>query len=88
VLPLLAPFAGGPAAFHGVKMVTTMLAPVFYVMVIFLLPLDIIMSLVFMSDKTGAARLRFKKIILIELALLGLLVLSWLPFVMALLRLQ
>ena len=87
VLVLLAPFAGGYPQTSGFAMVTTLLAPVFYVMVIFLLPLDMLMTGIFMSDKTGAERERFKFVLRCELVALLALLLSWAPFVARLLRL-
>jgi hypothetical protein len=86
LLIAIGPFAGGHIQFAGWALMTTLLGPVFYVVAVFLLPLDMVMTRVFMSDKTGAARQRFKRILWLELALLVALLLSWAPFVMTLLE--
>lgn len=80
-LIILSPFAGGRVVVSGWAMVTTLIAPTFYVILVFVLPLDIMMTWLFMSDKEGAERERFKQIIWLEIALLILLLLSWAPFV-------
>ena len=81
ILILLAPFAGGKVVVAGWSMVTTLIAPTFYVILVFVLPLDLMMTWIFMSDKKGAERERFKRIIWLEVILLVLLLLSWAPFV-------
>lgn len=82
----LAPFAGGPAQFSGWGLVVTVVAPAFYVVVLFVLPLDMLMTRVFMSDKSGAERARFRRILWTEAVLLVLMIASWAPFVAKLLR--
>lgn len=84
---VLAPFAGGYPQTSGFPLLTTLLAPVFYVIVIFLLPLDMMMTGIFMSGKPQAERERYKLILKSEAVALLALVLSWGPFVARLLRL-
>ena len=81
-----APFSEGPAAYSGWRLATTVIAPALFVMLVFLLPLDMMMSAVFMSGREPATRARFRRIILAELALLAIMALSWLPFVLRLLN--
>ena len=80
------PFSEGPAVYAGWRLATTVIAPAVFVMLVFLLPLDMIMSAVFMSGGDSAKRARFRRIILAELGLLVLMVLVWLPFVLRLLN--
>ena len=80
------PFSEGPAAYAGWQLATTVIAPALFVMLVFLLPLDMIMSAVFMSGGDGEVRRRFRRIILAELGLLALMVIVWMPFVLRLLN--
>lgn len=80
------PFSDGPAAYSGWRLATTVVAPTVFVMLVFVLPLDMIMSAVFMSGGNAAARARFRRIILAELALLAAMALAWMPFVLRLLN--
>ena len=85
-LIVLVPFAGGTAEDPDASIVLSVVAPAFYVIMLFVLPLDITMSNVFMSDKQGEERSRFRFIIRTEVALFVLMLLSWLPFVIRLLK--
>ena len=81
-----APFSEGPAVYSGWRLATTVLAPAIFVMLVFLLPLDMVMSAVFMSGGSPARRARFRCIIVMELVLLVAMVIMWLPFVLRLLN--
>ena len=83
-----APFSDGPAVYSGWRLASTVVAPAIFAMLVFLLPLDMTMSAVFMSGGSTATRARFQRIILAELVLLALLVAAWLPFVFRLLNLS
>ena len=80
-LIVISPFAGGRVVVSGWAIITTLLAPTLYVIMVFVLPLDIVMTRVFMSAAEGEARARYVRIIRIELLLLILLLISWAPFV-------
>lgn len=58
--------------------------PVFAVSLLFLLPLDMLMTRVFMSDKQGEARDRYRRVLAIEAGALALLVACWTPFLVSL----
>ena len=88
LLIFLAPFAGGHIQTSGWPMVTTLLAPVFFAMFIFVLCLDILMTRVFMLGCSDAERQRLTMIFRSETLLLLILLVSWAPFVLALLRLR
>ena len=60
--------------------------PIFAVSLLFLLPLDMLMTRVFMSDKQGEERARFRRILAVEAGALALLVLCWTPFLLSLLN--
>ena len=85
VLIGMAPFASAPTETTGWPLITTIVAPSFFVMMLFLLPLDMMMTLIFMSDREGAARQRLKWIAIVEGGLMLILVLAWLPIVLRLL---
>ncbi len=80
-----APFSDGPVVYSGWRLATTMIAPALFVMLAFLLPLDMIMSAVFMSGGNPVRRARFRRIIAVELVLLVAMTAAWLPFVLRLL---
>lgn len=80
------PFSGGEVKATGISVLMTVVAPAFYIIMLFVLPLDITMSFVFMSDKEGRERARFRFIIRAEIALFLLMVLSWFPFIYRLLK--
>ena len=64
---------------------TTVVSPALFVIFVFVLPLDLFMTWVFMSDKTGEERGRLKRVMLTEGALLAALTVSWTPFLVDLL---
>ena len=80
-----APFSDGPAVYSGWRLATTVVAPAIFVMLVFLLPLDMTMCAVFMSGRNAAARARLRRIILAELLLLVVMALVWSPFILRLL---
>lgn len=80
ILILAAPFAGDTSITHGWRMLTTMIFPVLVPMYFFVLPLDMTMCGIMMQDKPGPDRIRYKYIIRLELVLLGVLLLAWMPF--------
>jgi hypothetical protein len=88
LLVFLAPFAGGHVETSGWPMVTTLLAPVCFVIFIFVLGLDMLMTRVFMSGSAGTERQRLVMILRSEALLLLILLASWAPFVLSLLRLR
>jgi hypothetical protein len=88
LLIFVAPFAGGHIQTSGWPLVTTLLAPVLFAMFIFVLCLDMLMTRVFMSASSDAERQRLTMIFRSEALLLLILLVSWAPFVLALLRLR
>ncbi len=86
LLILMGPISGGEARVSGFALFTSVVAPAFYVIMLFVLPLDITMSRVFMGEAQGEEKLRYRFIIRLELVLLALMLLAWLPFVLKLLK--
>jgi len=85
LVALAAPFADGPAVYHGWRMLPTVIAPTLAVVLVFALPLDMLMSRVFMSDQPEPVRARLRRIVRLEAGVLALLVAFWAPFFHALL---
>jgi hypothetical protein len=82
LLAFLSLFAGGEVETSGWRLVTTLLAPVFFVIFTFLLSLDMLMTRVFMSASSGAERQRFTVIFRSEALLLVILLASWTPYML------
>ena len=85
-LIVAAPFSDGPAASAGWPLVRSVIAPTLFVIMAFVLPLDITMTLVFMSDRQGRERRRLRRIAQTEAVLLVAMLVAWIPLVMRLLR--
>ena len=83
---IAAPFSEGPAYSTGWPLVRSVIAPTLFVIMAFVLPLDITMTLVFMSDRQGAERRRLRRIAQTEAVLFGAMLVAWMPLVMRLLR--
>lgn len=84
---LAAPFADGTERLRGWMLVPTVLGPTVMMMLVFVLPLDMVMSRVFMADSPPPRRRRLKRVILTELAALACLIGAWLPFMRSVLDL-
>ena len=86
LLAFLSAFAGGETETSGWPLVTTLLAPVFFVIFTFVLGLDMLMTRVFMSASSAAERRRFSMIFRSEALLLAILLASWTPYILTLTR--
>lgn len=84
LLVVASPFALAPASAHGWAIVPTVIAPALFAIFIFVLPLDLAMTLVFRSDKSGGERQRLNRVLAVETILTLTLILSWTPFVVSL----
>ena len=65
----------------------TLVAPPLAVMMAFVVPLDMLMSRIYMTDKPYAERARYRRILAAEALAFVLLVAAWTPFFVALLSL-
>ena len=63
----------------------TLIAPPLAVMFAFVVPLDMLMSRIYMSDKSAAERARYRRILAAEALALALLAGVWTPFFVSLL---
>ena len=88
LLALLGPFSGGSVDFAGFALITTLVAPVAYAIFMFVLPLDMTMSALFMTDTTPLRRAALKRALITEAILLAVMLLAWLPFTLQLLRVR
>ena len=84
--------AGGAPGPHGIGVSlgvvwTNLVAPPLAVMMAFVIPLDMLMSRLYMSDKQGAERARYRRILAAEALAFVLLAAAWTPFFAALLSL-
>lgn len=86
LLVLAAPFSGTSAQYSGWGLYPSVIAPALVPMFLFIMPLDMTMCAIYMSGKDGAGRRRYRSIIWIDLALLSILILVWIPFFLRLLR--
>ena len=73
LLIAVAPFSGGRVDFEGVALLTTLVAPVAYAVFVFVLPLDMMMTFIFMNDAQGVCRARLKRVLVTEAVLFVLL---------------
>lgn len=83
---ILAPRPGTPAVYSGWELVPTLMAPVLAPILMQVLLLDALMSRVWMSAHTGAARERYRLILWINLGVTALTTLWWLPYFIAIAR--
>lgn len=84
IVIVLAPAAGTRASAEGWAFVPTLLMPVLAPLILMLLLLDALMGAVFMSDKAGDERLRYRNVVRFNLLMAALLFLYWLPYFLAL----
>ena len=66
---------------------TTLVAPPLAVMMFFVVPLDMLMTRIYMSGKHGAERARYRRILAAEALALAALIAAWTPFFLDLLSL-
>jgi hypothetical protein len=77
---LAAPSPGARMVYSGWKLVTTLILPVLAPILLQVLLLDALMGRVLMSSTKGAERLRYRRILVVNLVFAVLLVLWWLPY--------
>lgn len=77
---LLSPAPGTAAVYSGWEMVPTLIMPVLAPILLQVLLLDALMGRVLMSSHKGAERLRYRRIVTVNLLVCGLLLLWWLPY--------
>ena len=85
-LIVVAPFSDGPVHATGWPLVRSVIGPTLFAIMVFVLPLDITMTLVFMSSRQGAERRRLRFIARTEAVLFVVMLGAWMPLVMRLVR--
>jgi hypothetical protein len=79
-----APFARGEVSYSGWAMVPTLIVPAISPIVFFVLLLDMLMARVFLGSTDETGRQRYRTVLWMDVVLVGLLVLAWIPFFMTL----
>ena len=77
---LFAPHPGTSAVYSGWEMVPTLIVPVLAPILLQVLLLDALMGRVLMSSAKGVERLRYRRIVIVNLVFSIALVLWWLPY--------
>ncbi len=85
-LVVAAPFSGAPTHATGWPLVRSVIAPTLFVIMAFVLPLDLAMTLVFMSDRKGPERRRLRIVAAAEGMLFIAMLAAWTPLLLDLLR--
>lgn len=80
----LVPAPGSRVVYQGFGVVPTMVVPALAPLVLAVLLLDTLMSFVFASAQSGAARQQLRRTAVFEIALAAILVAAWYPFFRAL----
>lgn len=74
------PFLDGTADPHSWRILPTVIAPALMMILVFALPLDITMTLIFMSDAEPVQKVRLKRELKLEILAMSVMVLAWIPF--------
>lgn len=85
LLTVVAPFSGGDN-YAGAAVLISAVAPAMFVIMSFVLVLDMLMSLLFRVDTTGSERRRMNRILKIEALAFIAMNLTWLPVVVPLVK--
>ena len=85
-LVIVAPFSDAPTHTSGWPLVRSVIAPTMFVIMVFVLPLDLVMTLIFMSDRQGPERRRLRIIARIEAVMFIVMLAAWTPLLIRLLR--
>ena len=81
---LLRPTPGGEINYEGIRVISHLLAPVLSPILFMLILLDVMMAMIYRSDKQGSVRTHYLIIVLFELVLALVFFLYWLPYFQAL----
>lgn len=77
---LASPRPGTPVIYSGWELVTTLILPVLAPILLQVLLLDALMGRILMGSAKGAERMRYRRIITVNLVFSVALVLWWLPY--------
>jgi len=79
-IAVFGPFLDGTADPEGWRIFPTVIAPAIMLMLLFILPLDMTMARIFMSDASDQERRRLVTAIKADACLMLILVVAWVPF--------
>ena len=79
---VMSPLADLENAYEGWKVIPSVVAPSLVPILIFVVTLDIIMSLVFRLDKNQEQRARYNYIIISHLIILVCMIAAWVPYML------
>lgn len=80
-------FSSGGMQTTGLMIFPTLIAPALVPMLVFVIPLDVVMCKIMMSDKGATERRRYNNVIKLDLTFLVVLLAVWFPFYQRLLTL-
>lgn len=80
IVSCLGPFVDGTVHLYDWRLLTSVIAPSVMLILVFVLPLDMTMSRIFMSGAEASERSRLGRVIRVEAGLLLFMVVAWLPF--------
>ena len=80
---LLSPTPGTPAAREGIEIIPTLIAPAAAPIIIMVILFDALMSKIRSSDAQGEESKKFRHIMWTELAVVGFMIMGWLPYFLA-----
>lgn len=80
---IVRPKPGTSVILEGLQVIPTLVTPAAVPILIMVILFDSLMSKIRASDAEGEERIRFQKILRVELATTAILFLAWLPFFMA-----
>ena len=81
---ILRPEPGTAAVKEGFEIVPTLISPASAPILVMVILFDALMSKVRASDSEGEERIKFTKILRVELATVAILIIAWTPFFLAL----
>ena len=82
------PFLDGTADPYSWKILPTVITPTLMLILAFVLPLDMTMAMVFMTDTVGEQRRHLKSVLKLEAGLTAVLFIAWVPFFLRLFEVQ
>ena len=80
LIACVGPFLDGTADLRGWRIFPTVIAPAIMLILVFVLPLDMTMARIFLSDADDARRRELSTAIRVEAWLMLILLLAWTPF--------
>lgn len=80
---IVRPAPGTNIVLEGLQLIPTLITPAAVPILVMVILFDALMSKIRVSDSEGEERVKFQKILRVELATVAILVIAWLPFFLA-----